>query len=606
MSTPLPPIDEWWDLADRASTNASLKPPGDPEWLRLLAVASSAELAFQIDAARKALQEAAPSVPEGEWKRAHRLLELRTDMRAADGPALEPLLKKVVEWVGAIPVDGTSARAWHLAGSLQIRTNAFSDAEDSLHRALVALRGTSPTRASWITDGFGTALLGNGAWEESRMVLERASERKGAAGDGLGAAISLGNLALLELTLGSGPAGHAAARRALDRLPANAPALSRLRLATFSLQSLLQRPPFDAAAIATEAASVESLLAATGADPHPLKGFAAIALARAESTAQRPSRADAWLTVADGHFTMAENRVLLGFWRERLFPGGADLTKVLGEMRWFGEMEALFRKTGAVTEAEILVRLLVAERAAEGGRRDAVHAHLHAASERARGSNNQLLVELVDRAYERLEPEALSELLVERFAGRTSSELTSTAQEEVTMIFADLVGFTERSQHLLPAAVMQTSRSFFELAVPLLAERRVRPVSCMGDGLLAIAQGPGHRERGLSFARRLVRRAGRLSAVRKVLEIPFGLDLRAGVASGPVVMGLLGSHFKREFAAIGLTTNLAARLQSAAKPGEVVASRDTAGALASEGTPEEIQAKGFDAPIPIVRFRESD
>ena len=72
---PLPPLDEWWDLADRASTNASLKPPGDPEWLRLLAVASSAELAFQIDAARKALQDAAPSVPAGEWTRAHRLLD---------------------------------------------------------------------------------------------------------------------------------------------------------------------------------------------------------------------------------------------------------------------------------------------------------------------------------------------------------------------------------------------------------------------------------------------------------------------------------------------------------------------------------------------------
>ena len=46
--------------------------------------------------------------------------------------------------------------------------------------------------------------------------------------------------------------------------------------------------------------------------------------------------------------------------------------------------------------------------------------------------------------------------------------------------------------------------------------------------------------------------------------------MRAGVNSGQVVFGLLGSSFKQEWLAIGKTTNLAARLQSKGEIGEVV------------------------------------
>lgn len=109
-------------------------------------------------------------------------------------------------------------------------------------------------------------------------------------------------------------------------------------------------------------------------------------------------------------------------------------------------------------------------------------------------------------------------------------------------------------------------RSLFELTAPLLARHRVRPLQHLGDGLLSVAQGEEHAARGLAFAEDLTERATRISQVRYALGEQLGLEVRAGVASGPVVLGRLGSLSKLEYLAIGRTTNLAARLQGVADP----------------------------------------
>jgi adenylate cyclase len=192
--------------------------------------------------------------------------------------------------------------------------------------------------------------------------------------------------------------------------------------------------------------------------------------------------------------------------------------------------------------------------------------------------------------------------MVARFSGRDPEELARTTEEEATIVFVDLVDFTPRAGTLPPAEVMSTVRGFFELAVPLLVEEKIRPLSCLGDGLLAISEGSEHAARGLAFARRLVARAGRASIARTALGERWGLAVRAGVASGPVVKGVLGNLLKLEYAAIGLTTNLAARLQSKANPGEVLCSARTAAAADIEAREEMLELKGFATPIGAVRL----
>src|SRR6185503_15967373 len=75
---------------------------------------------------------------------------------------------------------------------------------------------------------------------------------------------------------------------------------------------------------------------------------------------------------------------------------------------------------------------------------------------------------------------------------------------------------------------------------------------------------------------------------------------RAGVNTGTAVVGNVGTEEQRSFAAIGDTTNLAARLQTAAEPGQVVVSRATADAL-PDGTGLDplgpLELKGKAAPV---------
>jgi class 3 adenylate cyclase len=75
---------------------------------------------------------------------------------------------------------------------------------------------------------------------------------------------------------------------------------------------------------------------------------------------------------------------------------------------------------------------------------------------------------------------------------------------------------------------------------------------------------------------------------------------RAGVSTGPVLLGNVGTREQRSFAAIGDTTNVAARLQAAASPGKVVVDSETAGALGDGAVLEdlgELRLKGRSEPV---------
>ena len=345
-------------------------------------------------------------------------------------------------------------------------------------------------------------------------------------------------------------------------------------------------------------ANVERLIEQIDDGRSQIEGYAALALAREAATRSDLDKVRAWLERARGEFSLPDQIALMRYWEGRLVPGVADPPS------WLPEMEALFAQSRVVCEAEILTYLFVARRLAAGtargvaggtAQREAVR-FLDRAYERAIAANNRTWVERIDRVCNELDPAGMSERLIQRFSGRPSEEIRRTRTEVATIVFADVVGFSPRALELSPEEVMVTVRSFFELAVPLLSHYRVRPLSCLGDGLLAVCQDEGHEARGLGFARHLVRRAARATMVRKqALHEKYGLDIRCGVASGPVVMGTLGNLFKLEFAAIGLTTNLAARLQAKAEPSEVVAAWETAGEIADEGTVEMLALKGFEA-----------
>ena len=103
-----------------------------------------------------------------------------------------------------------------------------------------------------------------------------------------------------------------------------------------------------------------------------------------------------------------------------------------------------------------------------------------------------------------------------------------------------------------------------------------------GDAVMAVfnAMGdqPDHADRGLRAARALL--ASSESLARRSASWP---RFRVGLATGPAAVGHVGTEDQRSFAAIGDTTNLAARLQTEARPGEALVAGSTASLVSRPG-----------------------
>ncbi len=592
----IPTLARWWQEAERhVETTGAAAPEavgGRPAWLAALERAHAAEIGHRLPEAEEALAAAAAGVPEGAWRRVLDLLALRVEIRRADVPRLSVAEARAEAFAGSVPAGEpeTAARAWHALGTLEIRLGRLDVAETALARALV-LVSEAPSK-TWILDGFAQVFFGTGAWEEARRTWTAALARRERAGDLLGIAITAGHLAHLHTALGEPRLAQVRLAAALAAVSDRVPALSRVRLTTFLVEACLDAGDVPAAEAAAEDLAV---LSASHHSPHPLLGYAALARARVAAARGDEDGARRGLAGAAGLLTHPSQALLLRAWEARLLPrsgAGAE---------WTPGDAALAAAVGYACEGEAMLRLTLAEGAAAGKDLESARAHLDAALSVATSANNPEWTRRVEEAYRRVDPVRAAERIAERYAGVGAAEARTTVEEVASVVFADLVGFTARSQDLPPAETMATARSFYELSSHLLVAHRLRPLAYLGDGLLAVARGDGHPRRARDFARDLVQRCARVSLVRRALSEAWGLDCRAGVATGPVVMGPLGTHLKTEWTVIGRTANLAARLQGAAKPGEVVSSGDPALDSGPAGAPETVSLKGFPAPVAVRR-----
>lgn len=149
---------------------------------------------------------------------------------------------------------------------------------------------------------------------------------------------------------------------------------------------------------------------------------------------------------------------------------------------------------------------------------------------------------------------------------------------EATVLFADLRGFTSYCESLRPDLAVALLNRYFALAVPAIAAEGGTPIGFAGDQIMAVFNAP---RRHPDHARRAARAAldiqARIDAIADEGQSPrFGI----GINTGLVLVGNIGSASYWNFTAIGDVTNLAARLQTLARAGEVVVGADTARGLA--------------------------
>jgi class 3 adenylate cyclase len=143
-------------------------------------------------------------------------------------------------------------------------------------------------------------------------------------------------------------------------------------------------------------------------------------------------------------------------------------------------------------------------------------------------------------------------------------------ETDITVLFADLAGFTSFSEGKSASEVLEMLNRYWEGVVPVVVEREGGLIERFaGDAIMAVFNAlddqPDHALRGAAAAL-----AMQASTQRTAAEHPDWPRFRIGLNTGTAVIGTVGATGQRSFAAIGDTTNVAARVQGLAQPGQVL------------------------------------
>ena len=193
----------------------------------------------------------------------------------------------------------------------------------------------------------------------------------------------------------------------------------------------------------------------------------------------------------------------------------------------------------------------------------------------------------------------LAELIV---SGGADDPLKSH-RREVTVVFLDLRGFTAFAETNEPEEIMGVLRDYHaEMGRMILAHEGTLE-RFAGDGMMVFFNDPVPVPDPAARAVRMVleMREGLGDLTAKWRKRGFDLGFGAGIAQGFATIGAVGFEGRWDYGAIGTVTNLAARLCSEAKPGQILISQKVCGEvedLAEFELVGELQLKGFLKPVP--------
>jgi class 3 adenylate cyclase len=204
----------------------------------------------------------------------------------------------------------------------------------------------------------------------------------------------------------------------------------------------------------------------------------------------------------------------------------------------------------------------------------------------------------------------VSPALAEGLEARTELANLGGAEREVSVLFADLAGFTAYSEAHRADEVVSMLNTYWGGTVPIVAEREGGVIERFaGDAILvvfnAIVDQPDH---ALRAVRAAVGMRDQVTTVAR--RNPSWPEFRIAVNTGPAVVGNVGGERMRSFTAIGDTTNVSARLQAAAHPGQILISgstREAIGAAAEVRSVGALDLKGKSGPVEafeLVRLTE--
>lgn len=173
---------------------------------------------------------------------------------------------------------------------------------------------------------------------------------------------------------------------------------------------------------------------------------------------------------------------------------------------------------------------------------------------RARGRE----LEALQHAFSRFAPHEVVEDIIERGISRRSEK------KSVTVLFADLVGFTSMSEKLDAAVLVEILNGYFREMSRAIEAHRGHVSKLIGDGILALFgalednpwQADDAAHAALAMRERLVAYNEKLVGLKRPT-----LSIGIGIHYGEVVAGIVGSDQITEYTVLGSTVNLASRIE---------------------------------------------
>lgn len=153
--------------------------------------------------------------------------------------------------------------------------------------------------------------------------------------------------------------------------------------------------------------------------------------------------------------------------------------------------------------------------------------------------------------------------------------IVETHVREVSVLFCDLRHFTATAEALGPLGVAKMLNEYFDHVAAAVFEEDGFLDKFVGDEIMAVFSAPlpqpDHADRALRAAVKIKHRLADLNEVRRKRgEVP--LDCGIGVHTGPAAAGHIGAEARSNYTVVGDTVNLAARIESLTKGGEILIS----------------------------------
>jgi class 3 adenylate cyclase len=198
----------------------------------------------------------------------------------------------------------------------------------------------------------------------------------------------------------------------------------------------------------------------------------------------------------------------------------------------------------------------------------------------------------------------LAPQVVEQIVASGDESVLESHRGQVTVFFCDLRGYTAFVNSVEPEDLMGVLREYHAVLGELVHRYEGTLERFTGDGLMVFFNDPvpqpDHAERAVRMALEMRERVDELS--RHWRERGYDLGFGIGIAMGDATLGRIGFEGRSDYAAIGRTTNLAARLCSEAADSQVLVSqrvRDALDGQVSAASVGELILKGFSHPVQV-------